>query len=205
MTRNQLATILILTVALCSTASDASAATGAASGATGAGLWVAFGIAYLTRRRAFGGWLFYYYLQLFLSTALTLLLAPAVVQNLTPSGWGDRALHSLFIFSVVPLYLSKLLEVIAACALLSRRYRLQKYVDYLRYTFLAQAVAGGVALFIEYNHFPENVPMTVMSTALAVIWYLYFDGSCRVDWVLAHSDREWSYEAFRQSKSRRGL
>jgi hypothetical protein len=56
MTRNRWFLAAVLTVAFSGTASPALAETSAAPGAAGAGLWVAIGIAYLTRRRAVGGW-----------------------------------------------------------------------------------------------------------------------------------------------------
>jgi hypothetical protein len=135
-----------------------------------------------------------------LGALLTFVLAVATAQDLKPSVWHDKELYSLFVLSVVPLYFTKVFEIGAACAVLKRRYRLQKYVNYLRYALLAQAIVGGSNLFIDYNHFPDNLPFTVLTTAFAVLWYLYFTGSLRVDWVLAHGDREWDHEAFRASK-----
>jgi len=166
------------------------------------GLWIAFAIAYLTRKRAFGRWLFYYYFQLYGSWAVTVLLMGVMGEDFRSSGWEDKAMYTLFLISVIPYYVLKASESLLASALFLRRCRSQKVINYLRLIILGQVVVSGVSLFIDYNHFPDNLPITVLSLAFSIIWLLYFTNSFRVYWVLAHPDWQWSYESFRQKPAK---
>jgi hypothetical protein len=161
------------------------------------GLWIAFAIAYLTRKRAVGGWLSYYYFQLYLSIVATALIT-GIIGNLSASGWEDKAMYSLFLISVVPYYLLKAAECVIASAILVHRFRSKRSVNFLRYILLAQGAALVLALFIDYNHFPDDLFLTGWSFGFAFIWFLYFTDSRRVDWVLVHPEWQWNYESFRQ-------
>ena len=101
---------------------------------------IALGIAYVTRRMSIGGWLFYYYLQLYGTILFTMLLSAVIVDNLQPTGWEDKALYTLFVLSVVPMYLVKALEVIFATRLLVKSQRNEKNVKVVRYILLASVI-----------------------------------------------------------------
>jgi hypothetical protein len=189
---------LLSGICLVGPTSNAFAASNSTPMAGAGGLWVAFAIAYLTRRRAFGGWLFYYYFQLYGTVAITALLSGAIAENLASSGWEDKPMYSLFLISVLPYYLLKAAEIIIASVLFLRKYRLQKLVNYVRLIILGQIVASGISLFIDYSHFPDNLPLTVFSLSFSIIWFLYFTNSFRVHWVLTHPEWQWNYENFRQ-------
>jgi hypothetical protein len=193
---------LVSGICLAGPLSHAFAASSSTSMAGAGGLWIAFAIAYLTRKRAFGGWLFYYYFQLYGSLAVTVLLMGVMSEDFRSSGWEDKAMYSLFLISVIPHYVLKASESLLASALFLRRCRSQKVLNYLRLIILAQVVVSGVSLFIDYNHFPDNLPITVLSLVFSIIWLLYFTNSFRVHWVLAHPGWEWNYEAFRQKPAK---
>jgi hypothetical protein len=64
---------------------------------------------------------------------------------------------------------------------------------------------GALNLFIDYNFFPDVLPLTVMGATWPVVWYFYFSNSQRVYWVLAQGYLGgWSYDAFCESKLRVG-
>lgn len=189
---------LLSGICLAGPTSDAFAASNSTPIAGSGALWVAFAIAYFTRRQAFGGWLLYYYLQLYGTVAITALLSAVMGLNLASSGWEDKALYSLFLISVLPYYLLKAAEIIIASALFLRKYRLQKLVNYLRLTILGQIVASGISLFIDYSHFPDDLGLTVLILLFSIIWFLYFTNSFRVHWVLTHPEWQWNYERFRK-------
>lgn len=165
------------------------------------GFWITLLIVFLTRKRKIGGWLFYYYFQAYASIIVLFLVSAFSLQNYQPSAWQDKALYSLFIVSTLPFYGLKLLEVIVATLLLFKRHRSQQFITYLKYVLLAEVVVEGLTLFIDYNHFTDNVVFTVLGGIFALIWYLYFNSSYRVYCVLAHPDWNWNYEEFKMTKS----
>ncbi len=202
---NRFSIFLNLTPAFLYTSSYAHAASsGTSNGGYGA-FWLAFLIIYLTRKRAIGGWLLYYYFTLFGNLFFLIILSGVSFGNFQPSGWDDKALYGLFIISIISVYLLKVIEALIACLLLVKRYRFQKYVNYLRYSLIAQALVYGLTLFIDYNYFPSNVPTSIMGGFLAIVWYFYFSTSYRVFYIFSQSDWIWNYEAFRQGNSARKL
>ena len=82
--------VAALAAALC--CESALAATGSAPGQNPAasGLFLGLAIAYLSRRRKIGGWLLYYYLQLFLSVVLMCVVSlPMVAKQIQPAEWDN--------------------------------------------------------------------------------------------------------------------
>jgi hypothetical protein len=164
-------------------------------------LWVAAGIAYLTRRRAIGGWLFYYYLQLYGGALFTLLLSAQLIDNLKTTGWPSAALHTLFVLSVVPSLLVQALELLFATRLLFRSQRNAKNLALLRYVLVASVVAAISGLAIDSVHFSGDVPLSVFGLIVSSIWCLYFFVSRRVKHVFAVSPNTWSYEEFQAKRN----
>lgn len=193
--------IFILTIIVILGASPA-LAQGEASTNPGRALYpilIAAGIAYVTRRRAIGGWLFYYYLVLYLSSALAVLMAIATLPNLHPDGW-DTFYWMLAVISYVPWLLSKLAELIWGSRLLIRSQRTARNLGIMRRIFGTQVALLIVSLIIGYAYFPEDENgnlMDIISLIVASVWCAYFYVSKRVRYVLAGGARDWSYEAFR--------
>jgi len=167
----------------------------------GAPLFIALAIAYLSRRRSVGGWLFYYYFQLYGSVLIVFLIGAAAIDNFKPASWDDNALYGLFIISVVPVYLVKAAEVIMASKLLMKRLRNTKNVNYLRYTLVAAIIFNLIGVIIDYYHFIDNIAFSTLTLVFSIIWYFYFTDSYRVYYVFNQWEGKWNYEAFRHSKS----
>lgn len=159
----------------------------------GAGLFVAWAIAYLSRRRAIGGWLLYFYIQLYLSLLLSLLFLPATLGNLRPSEWDSSKLYVLNLISVVPVLLLMLAEVYAATMLLARR--TEANVKILRRVLIGLSLASGIALGIDVAFFAEAPTLffDIITFVFAVIWLAYFYKAKRV--LLVFVERNWDYEA----------
>jgi len=148
-----------------------------------------------------GGWLFYYYLQLYGTILFTMLLSAVIVDNLQPTGWEDKALYTLFVLSVVPMYLVKALEVIFATRLLVKSQRNEKNVKVVRYILLASVIIGVAGLAIDYYHFRDNLPLSIFALIFSSIWCLYFFSSYRVDYVLSRWTGVWNYDSFKGKKT----
>lgn len=160
----------------------------------GSGLLIGFAIAYLTRRRAIGGWLLYFYMQLYLSFILSLFFISQVFSNLNPVLWDDSFLYVMFFFSVVPILIVELLKIITATVLLFKR-NLQN-VKLLRNILIASVIVSGLALIIDILYFTDDPAIFFdgITFAFAIIWSLYFSVSRRVKIVFV--EQNWSYEVF---------
>jgi hypothetical protein len=82
-------------------------------GTLGAPVFIAAGVAYLTRRMAIAGWLFYYYFGLIGAVLFMPLLLSEAVPAWYPSYWADLKMFSAFMFySSLPAAI-KLLESVS--------------------------------------------------------------------------------------------
>ena len=167
----------------------------------GAPLAIALGVAYVTRRMSIGGWLFYYYLQLYANVLITVLLSFVMIDNLQPTGWEDKTLYSLFVLSIVPMFLVKAIEAIFATRLLVKSQRNEKNVKIVRYIILVSVIICATSIAINYYHFRDNVPFSIYALITSSIWCLYFFLSYRVDYVLSHWTGLWIYDSFKEKKA----
>lgn len=162
--------------------------------ASGAGLFIAWAIAYLSRRRAIGGWLLYFYIHLYLSFLASLLFLPATLSNLRPSEWDSTKLYVLFIISTVPVVLLIAAEVYAATKLLVQR--TEANVRILRKVLLALASASGIAFGIDLSFFEDELTLfsDVVTFVFAAIWLAYFSKAKRVQLVFIEG--KWDYSSY---------
>lgn len=165
----------------------------------GASLFIAFAIAYLSRRRAIGGCLLYFYIQLYLSLVFSLVFVPQVLSNLDPSQWDNSFLYVMFFLSVVPLLATELLKVVAATKLLFRRN--EQNVKFLRKTLIALVATSAIAIAINLSYFRDDPTLffDVLTLAFAIIWVLYFSKSRRVRLVFI--ERNWIYTPYSERRA----
>lgn len=167
--------------------------------ATGAGLFIAFAIAYLSRRRAIGGWLLYFYIQLYFGLLISFLFIPQVIANLNPSEWGDSFLYVMFFLSVAPVLLAQLAEAIIATMLLFKRN--ENSVKLMRNTLYVLVGTSAAAVGIDIAHFSEDpaIFFDVITLVFAIIWALYFLKARRVRKVFI--DNNWSYTPYSERRA----
>jgi hypothetical protein len=158
----------------------------------GASLFIAFAIAYLSRRRAIGGWLLYFYIQMYLSLLISLIFVPQAISNLTPSRWDNALLYVMFFLSVVPVLVISIVEVVAATRLLFRR--TETNLIFLRWTLVALVVASIASIAIDVIWFKEDtgIIFDFITAFFAVIWAVYFRKARRVKAVFI--DKNWVYD-----------
>lgn len=160
--------------------------------AAGSALFIAFAIAYLSRRRAIGGWLLYFYLQMYLSVLISLFFVPQVISNLRPSNWDNALLYVMFFLSVVPVLIVELIEVFVASRLLFRRS--EANLIFLRWTLVALVAASVASIAIDLAYFKQDpgIVFDFITAFFAVIWAIYFRKARRVKAVFI--DKNWMYD-----------
>jgi hypothetical protein len=157
----------------------------------GGGFLLAWLVAYLTRRHAIGGWLLYFYIQLYLSLLISLFFIPKIISNLNPTEWDTAMHYVLFVLSVVPALLAEVLEAFAATKLLLARN--ERNLRFLRKVLVLLAAASLVSVALDVAYFSNEVAGTLdtISLVFAVIWNLYFAQAKRVQLVFV--DKTWHY------------
>ena len=179
---------------------DAQAATGASSGQNpmGAGLFVGLAIAYLARRRQIGGWLLYFYMQLYTSLLVIIGFLPRTLPQFRPSEWEIASLYVWYVVSTAPVLLIVAVEASVATYLLFRRS--DGNVRLLRTVLGGLVVASGAALAIDLAYFNEPVTIffDVLTFFFALVWFAYFGHSQRVRLVFI--ERRWDHAAQQASR-----
>lgn len=161
-------------------------------------------IAYVTRRMAIGGWLFYFYIVLMLSPIVSVTFAYSVIgYYFQPSLWNDSKTYWLSFFSYLPWLASLTMVFMSATRLIFPNQRNRANAMFLRYSLVALVVTGLIGLIIDLMYFPENAILSGISTVCAILLCLYFFVSKRVKYVFDNWSGKWSYEDFVNSVSAR--
>jgi len=160
---------------------------------------IAFAIAYLSRRRAIGGWLLYFYFQLYIGILISLFFIPQIISNLDPNQWDDSFLYVMSFLSVVPVLVLQLLKVAIATFLLFQRNK--RNVKYLRNIIFCLVLANTGAVIIDLLYFKDDpsIFFDAISLIFPIIWLLYFWKSQRVKMVFV--DNNWSYIPYSERRA----
>jgi hypothetical protein len=135
-----------------------------------------------------GGWLAYYYYQLFVGIIFSVILVAVVnIHSYVPENFsGERQKYLLFLLSALPAILLAVFEAAVASFLLVLK--TWDLVELLRKVLIAQAVAQGIGLVVDATYFPENVPLSLLAFVPSVLWVGYFFRSARVRHVFKTHD-----------------
>ena len=168
---------------------------------------VGFAIAYLTRRRAIGGWLFYYYMGAYVGCALQLLFLPAIISNIAPNGWVSAKLYVLYLASTVPVVLSLFAQVIAATRLLIRRNERSVQILRIALAALFLTTAASIPIDVIYFNSGAEIALDALTLFSSGVWSLYFWKSVRVRKVFIenswNADGAWQKAPPRTPQERR--
>jgi len=170
-------------------AADASTKTNPST--MGAAFWITFFIVYFSRKKAIGGWLLYYYVQLYISILIAVGILFISLNNFKPSHWEDVSLYPFYLISVVPSYLLSLVQLFISTKLLFIKYRNINNLKFLRMIMLVTIIFDVIGLAIDLKHFSDNVFLSVYSLIISIIWCAYFYTSKRVNAVFI--ENKWEY------------
>jgi hypothetical protein len=189
--------VLIVFLSMATNAFAASSGTRNQSAAGGA-LFVAFAIAYFSRRRAIGGWLLYYYVQLYAGFAFSLLFIPQIIKNLSPSNWQNSLEYVMYFFSVMPVFAVEIVELYAGTKLLFRKNKAN--VTLLRNVLIALVVVSGCAIAIDLIYFKEDGSFIfdIFIFVFSIIWAWYFSKARRVKLVFIENN--WTYTPYSERR-----
>lgn len=151
-------------------------------------------IVYLSRRRAIGGWLLYFYLGVYMGALIQLAFVATSWASLSPSAWDSSARYAIYLVSYVPCVVALYLVVIAATYLLIQRNA--SVVRLLRLALATQFALTAISTFLDvaYFHDDSSLPLDCITLVSTGIWSLYFWKSKRVRLVFV--EHAWTPDAF---------
>ncbi len=138
------------------------------------------------KRNPIGGWLLYFYWQLYSSLLIGIVLFATNIQSYVPENFDSSTKYALFLASTVPVLLLFVMECAVATLLLSAR--TWDMLKLLRWTLLAGVVAGVLGAGIDATYFPDNLGLSAMSIVSDSLWLGYLFRSQRVRHVFCLHD-----------------
>jgi hypothetical protein len=152
----------------------------------GSGLALACGLIAMGRRkRAIGGWLFYFFCQVFIGLAL--LATSTHWKYYLPQQWGDP-LH-YFLFTLSSLSRLALLACIAVVSVLLFETRSAAWIAALQYALATYAFVTVLKIPVDLFCFPSATSRDTMSLGFPLVWMVYFAVSVRVRQVFV--EKSW--------------
>lgn len=141
------------------------------------------------RKKEIGGWLLYYYIQLYIGAITVVLITVRSSDNYLPETWANEPdLYPFFLLTAVPGLLLYCAQFAAAEKLrMSRNYA---YVPILRYILFADLASSLIAIVIKNKYFEgSSAGFTMMIIMWPIVWITYFYFSKRVKSVFKNRDR----------------
>ena len=138
------------------------------------------------KRQQIGGWLLFYYWQLYGGALMTILFFSIGFQSYVPESYDDPIKYHLFLVSIVPVLVLFCVQLAVATMLIS--VRTWDMLALLRWTICAELVAALTGAIIDVNRFPESLPFDFITIIPEAIWLAYFFKSRRVAHVFKAHD-----------------
>lgn len=138
------------------------------------------------RKKAIGGWLFYFYYWIF---AFLVAYAADALQNarvFVPSYYPRVINHEALVLAVFPRFFGMLAVVVVALVLLVNREK--AWLERLRIVLLAEVVIAGVSVLLDIWYFPRSTYSNASRWIGLCLWVLYFYISKRVQRVFGTKD-----------------
>jgi len=143
-------------------------------------------ICYARRRNAVGGWLLFYYWQLYSTLVLSAILFAANIQSYVPENYDTGRQFALLSVAVGPGLL--LLLVQAVVATISIGVETPDMLKLLRWVLGAQVLAEIAEVTYTALHSPDNLYFPIVMLIQESLWLAYFIRSKRVHHVFSLQD-----------------
>jgi len=105
------------------------------------------------KRNPIGGWLLFYYWQLWSGLVLSAAFFAMNIQSYVPENFDNEKLFAIFLASSVSTLLVLLIQVVVATMLLS--FRTPDMLSLLRWTLVVSVVAFASGIAIDAKYYPE--------------------------------------------------
>jgi hypothetical protein len=153
----------------------------------GCGALIMWYICSSRKEKEIGGWLLFYYIQLYLGVLVSLILGAVSLKNYLPSSWQEAPGYYLwFLLSTIPGVLILPVQLIVAESLrISRKPRFIRILLIVLWVDLAVSLLGAA---IDVKFFRDSIPFDVFAMVWPLIWLPYFYRSRRVRRVFVTKD-----------------
>lgn len=153
---------------------------------------IAWIICYKQRKSQIGGWLLFFFWQLYGGILMTVIFFVSGFNSYVPESYNDARTYHLFLISAVPQIVIFLMQLAVGTMLLS--VRTWDMLKLMRFTVLAATIWFWVSVLIDSRAFPESAALDVFSGLISTVWTLYLFRSKRVRHVFQMHDWDTAVE-----------
>ena len=138
------------------------------------------------KRSPIGGWLFFFYWQLYSGLLISAAFFAMNIQSYVPENFENRTQFALFLASSGPgLVLFAVKCAIGTLLLSARTWDMLKL---LRWVMVAELAADGLGAGIDALYFPDNLPLSFLTIVPNLLWLAYFFRSTRIKHIFCLHD-----------------
>ena len=152
------------------------------------------------KRQQIGGWLLFYYWQIYSGILMTIVFFVLAFQSYVPESYDDPTKFRLFLTSTVPVLVFFAMQVAVATMLIS--VRTWDLLRLLRWLTIAELTSATVALLIDYRNFPDNMLFDFLTIGQTAAWLAYLFRSKRVAHVFDSHDWDIAVNAIYPPKAK---
>lgn len=150
------------------------------------GFLVAYWVCNSRKRNPIGGWLLFFYWQLYSGLVISGVLFASNIQSYVPENFDDHGLYLMFLASTLPALLLFGIKCAIGTLLLSAR--TWDVLQLLRWVMIAELACEGVGAVIDGFYFPDNLGLGFLSIVPNLLWLVYFFRSDRVRHIFLLND-----------------
>ncbi len=138
------------------------------------------------KRSPIGGWLFFFYWQLYSGLLISAAFFAMNIQSYVPENFDNPRLYVLFLASSVPELVLFAVKCAVGTLLLSAR--TWDMLKLLRWVMVAELAAAGLGAVIDALYFPDNLGLSFLTIVPNLLWLVYFFRSERVRHIFLLQD-----------------
>jgi hypothetical protein len=142
------------------------------------------------KRSPIGGWLLFFYWQLYSGLLLSAVFFALNIQSYVPENFDSPRQFVLFLASSVPGLVLFAVKCAVGTVLVSAR--TWDMLRLLRWVMVAELAADGIGAVIDGFYFPDNLGLSFLTIVPNLLWLAYFFRSARIrhifrlhDWDVA--------------------
>ena len=162
------------------------------------GFFIAWWVCNGRKRNPIGGWLLFFYWQLYSGLLISAVLFAANIQSYVPENFDSSSKFALFLASTVPGLLLFVVKCAVATLLLSAR--TWDMLKFLRWVMVAEFSANVLATMIDAAYFPDNVALNFLTIIPGLIWLAYVFRSTRIRHIFYLHDWDVAVNSFHPLK-----
>lgn len=140
------------------------------------------------KRNPIGGWLLFFYWQLYGGMFVAGVFFTMNIQSYVPENFESQTRFTMFLLSAAPGLLLLLTQAVIATIALGVQTR--DMLTLLRGVLFAEVIAALLAVAIDAAQFPDNLVFSILTLTQSLLWLSYFLKSARVRHVFSQGDWE---------------